>query len=136
MGQLCTFFVQIDPLTWPSGKLPIECKKIAKNLTFFFNCQKLSLKKKLPLAMFLKKKNDNFWQYLKNVKFLVIFDIQLAIFRRVSHWLLISWLLFVTMVLIVKFLSLLNSNQEAEIFSYTTAINLKKVKCIPQLYQQ
>ena len=40
---------------WPSGKLPFDCQKIAKNLTFFS----------------------------KNVKFLQFFDIQLAIFRRV-----------------------------------------------------
>jgi len=39
---------------WPSGKLPFECKKI--------------------VAIFLKKK-DNFWQF---------FDIQMAIFQRVS----------------------------------------------------
>ena len=37
--------------TWPSGKLPFECQKIAKNLTFFSK----KLTTKLPLAILLKK---------------------------------------------------------------------------------
>ena len=50
--------------SWPSGKLPFDCQKIAKNLTLF--------QKKLPkLFIFFKKiangnffeKNENFWQF-------------------------------------------------------------------------
>ena len=63
-------------ITWPSGKLPFDCQKIAKNLTFFQkkkNCQKFSFfSKKLPLAIFLKKKMAFFF-FWKNVKFLAIF---------------------------------------------------------------
>ena len=49
-------FVEVQARTWPSGKLPFECQKIAKNLTFFFNWQKLSF--------FFKKidKNCHFFQ--------------------------------------------------------------------------
>ena len=49
---------------WPSGKLPFDCQKIAKNLTFFpKNCQKFSFfSQKLPLAIFFEK-NDNFWLF-------------------------------------------------------------------------
>ena len=65
---------QNHPQTWPSGKLPFECKKIAKNLTFFQkNCQKLSFfSTKLPMAILLKKmtifgnffeKISSFWQF-------------------------------------------------------------------------
>ena len=67
-------------IIWPSGKLPFDFQKIAKNLTFFSkkidknchffqqncqkidifsnkNCQKFSFfSKKLPMAIFLKKK--------------------------------------------------------------------------------
>ena len=42
---------------WPSGKLPFDSQKIAKNLTYF--------PKKLPkifILIFLKKK-ENFWQF-------------------------------------------------------------------------
>ena len=46
---------------WPSGKLPFDCQKIAKNLTF--------LKKNCQNCIFLK---IQFWQ-LKKVKFLAIF---------------------------------------------------------------
>ena len=42
-------------LTWPSGKLPFECQKIAKNLNNFFKNKKLPkiviFSKKLPLAI-------------------------------------------------------------------------------------
>ena len=42
--------------TWPSGKLPFDCQKIAKNLTLKKNCQNFSFfSKKLPMAIFLKK---------------------------------------------------------------------------------
>ena len=44
--------------TWPSGKLPFDCQKIAKNLTFFQNnLPKIFFffSKKLPLVIFLKK---------------------------------------------------------------------------------
>ena len=40
--------------TWSSGKLPVECKEIAKNLTLK-KCQKMSLFKKKPMEFFLKK---------------------------------------------------------------------------------
>ena len=47
-------------MTWPSGKLPFECKQIAKNLTFF--------SKKLPkIDIFLGNVLE------KNVKYLSIF---------------------------------------------------------------
>ena len=51
----------LSATTWPFGKLPFDCQKIAKNLTFFQkNCQKFSFfSKKLPchsLAIFLKKR--------------------------------------------------------------------------------
>ena len=55
--------------TWPSGKLPFDCQKIVKNLTFFQkNWQKL-----IFVNFFLKKM----------LRFCQFFDIQLAIFRRV-----------------------------------------------------
>ena len=56
--------------TWPSGKLPFNCQKISKNLTFFpKNCQKCS---------FFSKKIANVHNILgnfleKKVKFLAIF---------------------------------------------------------------
>ena len=62
-------------MSWPSGKLPFECQKITKNLTFLKkvdkNCHFFSTK--LSMAILLKK-----WQFLsifffKNVKFLEIF---------------------------------------------------------------
>ena len=42
---------------WPSRKLPFECQKIAKNLTYFQKiCQNFSFFfKKLPMAIFWKK---------------------------------------------------------------------------------
>ena len=71
-------------ITWPSGKLPFECQKIAKNLTFFFKLTKnVIFSTKLPLAILLKKmtifvnffeKMSSCWQF---------FDIQMSIFRRV-----------------------------------------------------
>ena len=47
------------PLTWiwRSGKLPFECQKIAKNLTFFFLMPKIVI----------------FWHFFLNVKVLTIF---------------------------------------------------------------
>ena len=72
--------------SWPSGKLPFDCQKIAKNLTFFSkNFTKIVIfSTKLPMAILWKK--YNFWElFWKNVKILAIFfDIQMAIFRRVS----------------------------------------------------
>ena len=53
-------------LTWPSGKLPFECQKIAKNLTFF--------SKKLTKIVIFFHKMSSFCQF---------FDIQMAIFRKV-----------------------------------------------------
>ena len=67
---------------WPYGKLPFDCQKIAKNLTFFskkltkivifFNIGNFVDKWQF-LSIFLKKKSS-FWQF---------FDSQMAIFRRV-----------------------------------------------------
>ena len=53
----------IDISTWPSGKLPFDCQKIDKNLTF---------KKKIAkiFNFFQKIANGNF---LKKLKFLAIF---------------------------------------------------------------
>ena len=54
---------------WPSGKLPYDCQKIAKKLTYFpKNCQKISF--------FSKKiwKKFHFWQFfLKKCLVLAIF---------------------------------------------------------------
>ena len=78
-SQICHSCFLIPHLfiyTWPSGKLPFECQKIAKNLTFFFfKLPKnfIFFQKKLPMAIFLKKMSS-FWQF---------FDIQMAIFLRV-----------------------------------------------------
>jgi len=56
--------------TCPSGKLPFDCQKIAKNLP-------------LPLAIFLKK-NENFWQFFGKKCFWQFFDSQMSIFQKVS----------------------------------------------------
>ena len=68
---------------WSSGKLPFDCQKIAQNLIFFKkNCPKFSFKKKMPLAI---KKKEKFWQLKKKKSnFGQFFDIQMAIFQRVS----------------------------------------------------
>ena len=66
--------------TWPSGKLPFECQKIAQN--FFFNCQ--WQKNKTNFGNFFEKKS--FWQF---------FDSQMSIFRRVRlEWLVYRNILF------------------------------------------
>ena len=66
---------QCDSWVWPSEKLPFDCQKIAKNLTFFQkNCQKFSFfSKKLTMAIFLEK-----WKFFK------IFWQLNGNFRRVS----------------------------------------------------
>ena len=70
--------------SWPTGKLPFDCQKIAKNLTFFSKTlpKIFILFKKLTMAIFLKKwkflaiekKKSSSWQF---------FDIQMAIFQKV-----------------------------------------------------
>ena len=52
-------FITIKILTWPPGKLPFDCEKIAKNLTFF----QIILPK---ILIFFKKINENFWQFFWN----------------------------------------------------------------------
>ena len=55
---LALLALQVQP--WPSGKLPFECQKFAKKLTFFST--------KLPLAIFLKKMiifGNFFWKICK-----------------------------------------------------------------------
>ena len=61
--------------SWPSGKLPFDCQKIAKNLTFFQkkNAKNYFFSKKLPMAIFLKKVKNFGHFFWKNVKFLAIF---------------------------------------------------------------
>ena len=58
-----TTYTKTLVITWPSGKLPFECQKIAKKLTFF--SKKLPkififFKIKLPWQFFWK--NENFWK--------------------------------------------------------------------------
>ena len=50
--------------TWPSGKLPFDCQKIAKNLTL----KNIAKNCHFPLAFSFWKK-DNFSQFLKNASF-------------------------------------------------------------------
>ena len=79
---ICHFLVVTAPPRpiWPSGKLPFDCKKISKNLTFKKNCQKCSFFLKLH---FFERK-ENFRQFFwKNVKFCEFFYSQMAIFRMV-----------------------------------------------------
>ena len=74
-------------MSWPSGKLPFECQKIAKNLIYFF-------KKNLQKFSFFFKKNCHWQFFLKKWKFLTIFlkkcqvfgnlfNSEMAIFPRV-----------------------------------------------------
>ena len=62
---------------WPSGKLPFECKKIAKNLTLFF--------KKLPKIVIFQKKNatGNFFEKLPIFGYFLTFKWQ---FSGGSDW--------------------------------------------------
>ena len=46
--------------SWPSGKLPFDCQKIAKNLTFF---QKMF--NKIAIGNFVEKNDNNFFHFLK-----------------------------------------------------------------------
>ena len=64
MWVICMWMLNNNLPTWPSGKLPFDCQKIAKNLTFF--------QKKLPKIFIFFKKiangnffffNENFWQF-------------------------------------------------------------------------
>ena len=58
---------------WPSGKLPYDCQKIAKNLTFFLITKIVIFFNKIAIGNFIEI-NDNFCQFFwKNVKFLAIF---------------------------------------------------------------
>ena len=60
---------------WPSGKLPFECQKIAKNLTFVPKKMLKTFWKKLKFLAIFWEKMSSFWQF---------FHSQMAIFRRVS----------------------------------------------------
>ena len=52
---------------WPSGKLPFECQKIAKNLTFCEKMLKIKIfSKKLPLAICFEKNEKLFQFFWKN----------------------------------------------------------------------
>ena len=66
----------------PPENCHLNVQKLPKTWLFFLNCQNLSFfSKKLPLAFFLMTIFGNFLE--KNVKFLAIFDSQMAVFRRV-----------------------------------------------------
>ena len=54
--------------SWPSGKLPFECQKITKNLTFFFKKiakNYLFFPKKFSLTIFVKKMTIFEWNLNK-----------------------------------------------------------------------